>query len=420
MKLLLPVAVVVMLTSCAAFAQAPDSAASIAEDDVDWWETDTLTNNWFSLGPAMREHGIRLAASAAYFEQKMVIGDGDMSTALGGKLDALLNVNLHKLGLWSGLSMLAHGEYTFGESSNGVGGTLLPVNTALQVPGTKQNQFDITSLVIAQRFNETFSLVVGKTNLADIAALHPFAGGLGLTRFMNAGLVAAPSGAKPTHLYAATLSATTKWATFSLGGYGGTSALHEMNFTDAFDQGWLMAATITVPVKPFGLPGNQTFNVLWGNREPPTEGQISDFFLEAIGLPTTLDTTRLVFTYAFDQFLVKWGEGRNDGWGIWGRAVVADDSITAIAWSVVGGIGGTSTIPGRGLDRWGIGGFYYSVANYLKTPITGLEDEHGIECFYAVAVTPWLRVTPDLQIINPGVGNRDTAVFVALRTVVRF
>ena len=60
----------------------------------------------------------------------------------------------------------------------------------------------------------------------------------------------------------------------------------------------------------------------------------------------------------------------------------------------------------------------------------GLQREDAIEMYYNIAVTPWLNVTGDLQIINPGLrkqlgsagtlANVDTAAVAGARVRVRF
>jgi porin len=50
-------------------------------------------------------------------------------------------------------------------------------------------------------------------------------------------------------------------------------------------------------------------------------------------------------------------------------------------------------------------------------------DAHGIELPYNVEITPWLHITPDLQVIvRPGGGFRDreTAIVYGLRMQVSF
>jgi porin len=140
-----------------------------------------LTNQWFGAGPWLGDRGIRFAAAVTTFGQYPLAGSGDRSFNAGGKLHGLLRVDLNRFGLWEGLSLTVHSEYNFGESSNGFGGTLLPVNLAMQLPGASgSSRYDTYSVFLTQKFNDSVSLLVGKTNLAYVAALHPYAGGSGI------------------------------------------------------------------------------------------------------------------------------------------------------------------------------------------------------------------------------------------------
>ena len=70
------------------------------------------------------------------------------------------------------------------------------------------------------------------------------------------------------------------------------------------------------------------------------------------------------------------------------------------------GVGGKGVIPGRPLDRLGIGFYYIDVSNPRFTGLLGgtrefLRDEYGGEVFYNFAITPWLLLTPDIQVIRP-------------------
>lgn len=87
------------------------------------------------------------------------------------------------------------------------------------------------------------------------------------------------------------------------------------------------------------------------------------------------------------------------------------------------GIGGTSPIPGRIRDKFGIGGFYNGYSRPLKDAINLLfpvEDESGVELFYNYAVMPWLRFTGDVQFISPPRKDRDTAIFTGIRAQIVF
>jgi hypothetical protein len=47
-----------------------------------------------------------------------------------------------------------------------------------------------------------------------------------------------------------------------------------------------------------------------------------------------------------------------------------------------------------------------------------LDDVHGTELFYNIAVTKTLQVTADLQVIQPAEVNNDTAVVFGLRAYI--
>ena len=249
-----------------------------------------ITDNLWGAGSWLVERGIRLEAAATFFAQDPVAGESEAGGKIGGKLDGLLRLDLHKLGLWKGLSLTAHPEYNFGDASNGFGGTVLPVNVALQLPGvTSGNRYDISSLFLTQRFNDTFTLILGKTNLADIAAFHPYAGGAGLTGFMNAGLVAAPNGAVPPYVYGGVLLAKTKRAVFSLALYGGDNAQGSFSPRGALDDGFLLSAGVSVPVNPGGLPGKQSLSFIWGDREARALDDLGDLILYVRDANETID-----------------------------------------------------------------------------------------------------------------------------------
>ena len=88
------------------------------------------------------------------------------------------------------------------------------------------------------------------------------------------------------------------------------------------------------------------------------------------------------------------------------------------------GLGGTGLlIPGRSRDNWGVGFYHYSVSSPYKdaiAPIMTVKDEEGLEIFYNIAVTQWMTVGPDLQVIKPALGTDKKTVFCGVRTVIRF
>ncbi len=49
-----------------------------------------------------------------------------------------------------------------------------------------------------------------------------------------------------------------------------------------------------------------------------------------------------------------------------------------------------------------------------------LADEQGVEAFYNYFITPWLRLTGDIQWIDTGRDDRVDAVLTAVRLQTRF
>ncbi|MDA0814226.1 MAG: hypothetical protein O3C21_17780, partial [Verrucomicrobia bacterium] len=132
-----------------------------------------VTRNWFGFGETLAGHGIRFEAAMTLFGQAAASGH-DSAAFFGGKLDGLLRADLAEFGLWAGLSLTVHPEYNFGEAANGFGGAILPLNSALQLPGTTPGKrYDTSSLFFRQPINDTFSLIAGKTSLSD-AIRSPF------------------------------------------------------------------------------------------------------------------------------------------------------------------------------------------------------------------------------------------------------
>jgi porin len=111
------------------------------------------------------------------------------------------------------------------------------------------------------------------------------------------------------------------------------------------------------------------------------------------------------FYYNFDQYLYEPEKGSGQGIGIFGRFGASDGNPNPMHFFYSFGVGGKGIIPGRPLDQFGIGFYYIDVSNPKFTgPLTTrdfLRDEYGFEAYYNVAITPWLKLTPDIQVIRP-------------------
>jgi porin len=125
----------------------------------------------------------------------------------------------------------------------------------------------------------------------------------------------------------------------------------------------------------------------------------------------------------FTHLLYETPDQDGKGLGIYLKTAIADGNPNPIQGSVIAGLAGHGIIPGRPLDVFGLGYFYYNFSDDLQdatSPLVSFDDEQGLELFYNLAVTPWFRVSADLQWINPATGANDDAVIGALRTQIIF
>ena len=335
----------------------------------------------------------------------------------------MLNADLSKLGFWDGFSVTVHGEYNFGESINGAGGVLSPVNTALLFPGMEDaDAFDLSSVYFQQQFGDSISLLFGKINMMDIASKKQFAGGAGIDSFWNLAFAAPPTGVVPPYLFGALMSVRTKPATFGLWVYDPTSVVNKTGFEDPFAKGVTIRGSVDFPVTIGGLSGHQGFVALYSTEKGADLDDIGDTFLPPFP-PNTPDIKdgRYYFAYSFDQYLYQPSENSKEGVGLFGQFGISDGNPSRLYWSALVGIGGTGLVPGRNHDNWGIGYYYDTPSQDLKEslPLLTIRDEQGLEIFYNFAVTPFFIVGVDLQVINPSLGE-DTAIFPGLRSVIRF
>ena len=398
------------------------SATEVAKPPSSLTERETLTNDWFGAGPRMRENGVNLTASLTQFYGGLVSGDGSKEWEYGGKLDVFLRLDGGRLGLWNGLALSAHAELNYGHSRNSAGGTFLPNNIALFVPGANETIADL-SLVLSQQLGDSVSLTFGKINTINAYdAGREFSGGRGIEQFMHVALVAPPSGVVPPMIFGGILSVRTKPANFTLMVYDPEDRTRESGFEDAFGDGVVFNGTIALPSNFFARSGRHFFNAVYSTME---RTDFSDPYLLLPGTPPPATKGGTwYFGYAFEQTLWRDAHDPAKAWGLFGQAGISDEDINPIAWTVLGGIGGTSPIPGRERDKFGLGAFYLGYARGLKGGLNLLglraRDETGLEIFYNLALTPWLRVTADAQVIRPPRSDRDTAILAGLRGQIIF
>jgi hypothetical protein len=78
--------------------------------------------------------------------------------------------------------------------------------------------------------------------------------------------------------------------------------------------------------------------------------------------------------------------------------------------------------PGLGLGREGFDAEVRGpgLSTQAKDLVPGLRDEYGVELFYNLRIAPGCHLTPDFQVIHPGLAPVDTALMLRVRLKVDF
>lgn len=402
--------------------------------DDDWLERTWLLGDAGGLRSGLGAQGIAVNLSATQFYQGVASGGADRTFDHSGRVDLLAAVDGEKAGLWRGLFINLHGESRYGDSVNLASGALMPPNTGALFPAPNGGETALTGVKITQALSEQFVTFAGKINTLD-ELKQPYAGGRGVDAFMNLSL-ALPVAAARTIPYS------------TLG--GGFAVLHDMQpvitgmildtnntpttsgFEQFFDNGVTLLGRVDVPVTLFDRPGHQGF---WGTY---STGKYNDldptaYFDPNLG-PFILagqETGSWGLFYSADQALFVDPRNPQRSWGLFTNLGLADDGPSPIRFSGNVGLGGSSPLVSRPRDTFGIGYAYTGFSepvHQLAPVLIPIRDEHVVELFYNVAITPWFRLTPDLQVIvparertlPPGAQDIGTSLLFALRAKIDF
>jgi porin len=411
-------ALIIVLALALPFDGSAQSGAPPAEAES-VWTRDTLGGDWGGLRSGLGQHGVQYDFWITGFYQGLFAGDGDDAFDFGGRADLLINASTEKLGLWPGGGLHAHLTYSGGSLQGFRGGALWPVNTSVELPLGTKDELVATSLYVSQRVGESTRLMLGKINAIDLLASHPFFGGWGIDRFWNIAFVAPPSGVVPPVIMGGILS-------HSFAPYALTLMVFDPN-----DQ-----TTNYSPSDLFADGVNTSLGLSWSGA---IDGRKSGAGITAtystaegtdyttIGLPAGAETTTKQGSYnvaiEVSHLILESTQSPDKGLGVYAKAGIADGNPNPIRASFIGGLAGHAIVPGRPLDYFGVGYFFYNFSDELQdavAPIGSFTDEWGVEAYYNVAVTPWLRVSADLQWINPATGANERMWVGGLRAKVAF
>jgi len=403
----------------------------------DIWHRSTLTGDWFGVRNDLAAKGITFDMSLTQVYQGIVSGGKDDDWLYGGRGNTTINMDTQKLGLWPGGFFTVEVEGNFANSVNGLTGALMPVNTNQIFPMPTGSNFNVPNVSFMQFFSPYAGLVFGKLAVLTPTSgdMNEFAHGKGDTQFMNTAFSINPVTLliiPYSTLGAGLIILPTKDPHAAIIGFSVLQTNGKANvvgFDDLHSNQLTFAGEARMRTNFFGLTGHQLIGGGYSNKTFTSLDKSLRFFIENRTIEEQKGSWNVY--YNFDQYLYEPEKGSGQGIGIFGRFGVSDGNPNPMHFFFSFGVGGKGIIPGRPLDRFGVGYYYIDVSSPKFTGLLGstgepLRDEYGFEIFYNVAITPWLQVTPDIQVVKPAQKqtnsgeNVNTAVVLGLRLQVVF
>jgi porin len=386
-------------------------------------ETPQLFGDWLGVRPLLVDNGVTVWADNTSFLIGNATGGVQQDLDFGGHGDYVLNFDCGKLGIQEGMFVKVRAEHRFGETITSDVGCFISPTLIADLPIFGSEQVYITNVLITQMLGDSLAVFAGKMDTLD-GDMNAFAHGRGKTQFSNMAFVFNP-------IVGATVPYSTLGAGFAVlrdnesififSVLNSTDTTNTSGFEQLFNDGLLLSASLRLPTRFGGLPGHQLLGGTWNNQ---TYRSISEAYIEYpdVAIPPTRGSWCLYWN--FDQYLVVDADEPLRGWGPFGRAGIADDNTSPLAWFLSFGIGGNVPAPSRPDDTFGIGWYYGGMSSQIGPLITSqfgpIGNGQGIECFYNYQWTPAIRLTPDLQFLVPALKNVDPSLILGVRAQLIF
>ncbi len=402
-------------------------------------EQSSLTDTPDGPKAQLRKIGIMPDVWVTQFSQGQTAGDASKAWRYGGRLDAFLKLDAEKLGLWPGSHLNVQYEHCLGQNINRRDFALAPVNTALAYVEC-DGYHSALSLSITQDLGESVSVSAGKFNMMTLASKTPLIGGGGIDTFMNRAFALPSTGVAYTalrgnagdrvvisapYLIGGIVTLRTEQIDFALMIADPRSAIDPRVVEQPFEKGLAVGGAATLKTEIAGLRGFHTWRAAYSNARGFDLDDITDLPRPAaLGSASRTKKGFWFTSYAIQQYLVQSAQNPAVGWGLFALATLSDGNPSPVKWSVLAGLGGNNLMEGRKNDRWGFGYFHFGFTEPLLGGLAALgvnrRGESGFEAFYNLAITPWLRLSADLQVIAPWNPSASQATYAALRLQTKF
>ena len=412
---------------------AAPAATKPAAPEPDFWTQETMTGDWGGARSRWKEKGVELEFKYLGIYQGIVSGGLDDRNTFTNKLETTWKFDLGKVAGWKFWSSEIKAEWRFGGPAlTGTGGINF-ANTAGVGPAASGSAVSVTAVNFTRiiprdlKKGDVWVVAFGRFNLLDLVEEDFFAGA-GEERFMNI----APIGPLTVLRQVPLITTAVSFVTVKGGEPRFTFSVLDPNDQSLdtgfppFEDGVTFSPGYNIPVKYFGKSAKHSFGGAVTTKKYTPFDAIRQVVIPGPPLnPVQPKRGSWSANYIFRQYIVE--RAHKDGWGLFSQFSVADKDTSPITRFVNVGIGGNGLIASRRNDEFGLSYAYTNLSSVLKDNINlitfglrSLQPEHQFEGFYNFHITPWLRLTGDLQIIR-GVRPRvDTAVVPGARLEVIF
>jgi porin len=380
-----------------------------------------LLGDGFGLRPYWEERGVSFYVSSAQFEQGVTMGGFRQAFRWGGKFDMLAHLDSGKLGLWDGGTLDLFAESRLGQSVDGFAGVFSPANLAMFFPAPDRQITAITGLKFTQAITERSGIFFGKVNALN-GDRQKFLKYPLTSRFWNAAFNF--NLALDRYPYSALAAGF-----YAIPERGPALAFlvldsHNSPLTSGFENlgrnGVFLYAEASQKTEFFGLPGRQLLAGLYGS------GSFTDLdpasFVElphgAAVAPEKAGTWTLL--WRVEQRLWVDPDDPDRGLGLYVQTGLGDGNPNPVRGFLSVALCGNSPMPDREGDTLGVGFYDLGLSSQIKHLVAGLRDEQGVELFYNLRLAPGCHLTPDLQVLHPGLAPVDTALLFGVRLKLDF
>jgi porin len=417
-------------------------APAVKSYSGDFWTRSTLTGDWAGTRDEWAAKGITFDIKLTQIGQSVISGGKNQGWEYTGRGNIALNINTEKLGLWPGGFFSVEFEGNYNRPINSDSGAVMPANSSQLYPTPGVRELNVPQVKFTQFLSHYFGVTLGKFDTTS-GDTNEFAHGKGDKQFFNLALNINPVLllTVPNSTLGAGLiilpTKDPKQAVITMLVIDSNGRANTSGFDTAFEGNNTYIIDGHVRTDFFGMTGHQLVGATYSGKDFSSLDQQSGRFIIENGDIEKEDDSWSVF-YNFDQYIYEPKKGQ--GIGIFGRFGTSDGDANPIHNFYSIGVGGKGVVPGRTLDEFGVGYYYIDVSNPQFTgPLADrdfLRDEYGIEAYYNIALTPWMKLTPDIQVIRPAQEERvrvdgnnllasrrkdiDTATVVGIRLQVVF